>query len=166
MKACTGADCLAVKPLSEFYAKKGTRDGLTSQCKTCILNKMKEYRAANPEFVEKQKKASGEWQKRNSKYITAQRKGLTLRQYDELLAAQRYRCAGCNNPLGDDTRQIHIDHDHECCSGQRTCGKCVRGILCRGCNLALGHLRSDKTRVAMLWVYLLKFDRATEDVMA
>lgn len=34
-----------------------------------------------------------------------------------------------------------IDHDHNCCPDtQITCGKCVRGVLCRKCNLALERL--------------------------
>ena len=35
-----------------------------------------------------------------------------------------------------------VDHDHACCavgpSGGKTCGKCLRGILCSGCNTMLG----------------------------
>jgi hypothetical protein len=35
-----------------------------------------------------------------------------------------------------------IDHDHSCCNGQRSCGKCIRGVLCSSCNLSLGHVES------------------------
>lgn len=31
----------------------------------------------------------------------------------------------------------YVDHDHKCCSGDKSCGKCVRGILCPGCNTGM-----------------------------
>lgn len=37
----------------------------------------------------------------------------------------------------------HIDHNHSCCPGQKTCGKCIRGILCFRCNTVLGLLENE-----------------------
>ena len=59
--------------------------------------------------------------------------GLTPESFDAMLAAQGGRCAVCpaTDPGGSNW---NIDHDHTCCPGPRTCGCCVRGLLCTGCN--------------------------------
>lgn len=67
----------------------------------------------------------------------ATRHGMTLTFYMELRAKQNACCAICGDTLSGG-RNEHIDHDKACCPGLRSCGKCVRGILCKGCNTALG----------------------------
>lgn len=66
--------------------------------------------------------------------------GLTLEQYNEILESQGGGCAICHkepvrNPLC-------VDHDHRCCPGSKTCGKCVRGLLCVYCNSTVGKLET------------------------
>lgn len=37
-----------------------------------------------------------------------------------------------------------MDHNHECCrTSGRSCGECVRGALCRKCNMLLGMVKDD-----------------------
>ena len=43
-------------------------------------------------------------------------------------------CDFCDNPFNDSV--IHQDHDHECCAGAASCGKCLRGLLHGFCNQA------------------------------
>lgn len=66
------------------------------------------------------------------------RYGLTPEQYDEMLAAQDGVCAICKTPTPS---ALHVDHNHACCPGPRSCGSCIRGLLCANCNKALGLLR-------------------------
>lgn len=58
-------------------------------------------------------------------------------QYDAMLAAQDGVCAICSGDSKNGKR-FAVDHDHACCPGPRSCGKCVRGLLCYLCNQGLG----------------------------
>ena len=48
----------------------------------------------------------------------------------------------------------HIDHDHSCCPRAGSCGKCVRGMLCRLCNTGLGMFRDNISLLQEAVVYL------------
>lgn len=52
--------------------------------------------------------------------------------------------------------ELCVDHNHDCCPGRFSCGSCVRGVLCQGCNKAEGYLNSDPDRTLALAAYLLK----------
>lgn len=65
--------------------------------------------------------------------------GLTFEQFSQMLRSQQGLCGVCRKPLGTIRKYIAIDHDHACCASRiRTCGKCVRGLLCIPCNTGLG----------------------------
>ncbi|MFC0504156.1 endonuclease domain-containing protein [Micromonospora costi] len=68
---------------------------------------------------------------------------ITADRYRELRAAQDGVCAICQqaNLRGPGAVPLYIDHDHVCCPDHhRTCGQCIRGLLCSGCNGSLGEL--------------------------
>lgn len=56
-------------------------------------------------------------------------------------------CAACGG-----TELLGIDHDHSCCpyNQRKSCGKCNRGVLCHGCNIALGMVRDSPERLRLL----------------
>lgn len=58
---------------------------------------------------------------------------LTKESVGLLLLLQEGKCAICGAPSPDEGA-MHIDHDHACCPGKRSCGACVRGLLCNRCN--------------------------------
>jgi hypothetical protein len=64
----------------------------------------------------------------------------TLEEYEELLELQNGRCLICKKTEEENGRRLAWDHDHLCCPGKKSCGKCVRGLLCTSCNLAVGRL--------------------------
>lgn len=59
--------------------------------------------------------------------------GLTVDRYQEMLAVQDSRCGVCQKEMENPC----IDHDHTCCPGRYGCEKCIRGLLCSGCNIIL-----------------------------
>lgn len=67
--------------------------------------------------------------------------------------------AKCANPGCGATDNLHIDHDHSCCPQKGSCGKCVRGLLCRDCNVSLGSLHEDPRRIRGLVDYLEGFTK-------
>lgn len=67
---------------------------------------------------------------------------ITAEQYEALLEAQGGVCAMCAKPPAD-ARRFAVDHDHRCCPGRETCGKCIRGLLCTSCNNHLGILENE-----------------------
>jgi len=78
---------------------------------------------------------------------------ITSEQYDELYRAQGGRCFGCRRATGA-SKRLAVDHDHACCPGPKSCGKCVRGLLCDYCNRTLGHYRDDPAAFERMAGYL------------
>lgn len=68
--------------------------------------------------------------------------GLTAAEYDRLYEHQGRRCAICRRATGA-TKRLAVDHDHTCCPGPTSCGRCVRGLLCGPCNDELAHARDS-----------------------
>lgn len=67
--------------------------------------------------------------------------GLTLDQYHAMQERQDFSCAICG-----DVTELHIDHCHA--AGH------VRGLLCAGCNLGIGHFRERPEALASAVGYL------------
>ena len=82
---------------------------------------------------------------------------LTEEQWMALYRAQGGRCAICGVARGID-RMLGVDHDHNCCNGPRSCGRCVRGLLCSGslnantCNRLIAHYDLAALRRAVAYL--------------
>lgn len=71
-------------------------------------------------------------------YLITSRYNLTMERYNAMVEGQQGLCLICNK-----SSELHIDHDHSCCSGITSCGVCVRGLLCAKCNKGLGLFNDD-----------------------
>lgn len=87
------------------------------------------------------------------RFSTLRRHNLTGRAHDAILATQRGACAICGESCRTG-RNLAVDHDHECCPGKRSCGTCIRGLLCADCNNGLGRFRDDPALLIRAAQYL------------
>ena len=117
-QVCPG--CLVEKERAEFRTPKGNR---RTYCTPCERN----------------------WH-RQRRYLV--KYGVTMDQYEALLAEQGGGCAICGSPTsGSEVRpHLAIDHDHE--TGA------VRGLLCTSCNAGLGHFQDSAARLSAAAAYL------------
>jgi len=138
--------CKDPKDESEFSRSRSRKDGLHPYCKSCV----KEYRD-DPDNKRRtaeynQNYIANNQEKRRAAYRLA-RYGKTDAELSQMLEDQLHECAnqGCRDPIT--LASSHVDHDRSCCPGRTSCGKCVRGLLCPGCNQGLGHYRDDPSRL-------------------
>lgn len=78
--------------------------------------------------------------------------GMTPEDYLRMEAEQGGVCKICGND--NNGRRLMVDHDHNCCPGAITCGKCTRGLLCKNCNWALGNAKDDIILLKKMIKYL------------
>jgi hypothetical protein len=78
--------------------------------------------------------------------------GLSASDYYRMLSEQDGRCLICRRSSEEiensHTARFSVDHDHACCPGVDSCGECIRGLLCSGCNGKLGWYEKYRLEVA------------------
>jgi len=85
--------------------------------------------------------------------ILKHRYGISRDRYLALFESQDGCCVVCGvSPLAG--KVLYVDHDHACCPGEKSCGRCVRGLICQACNSALGQARDDITILKAMETYL------------
>jgi hypothetical protein len=92
----------------------------------------------------------------NRKKTYRKRYGLTHAEYEALVIEQGGVCASCGvtPPAFPDRKRLVVDHDHV--TGD------VRGLLCPGCNIGIGHLGDSPARLQKAAWYLLRHQRVAE----
>jgi hypothetical protein len=160
--------CGEVRPLSDFYRQAGCKDGHRNDCRFCFQARLKKRADEQPELREQARERTRRWIDENREHYDAYKAeyrrtgrakeplrrahlkakyGLTVEQYDELLASQGGGCAVCGR-TATEKRPLHVDHDHV--SGR------VRGILCFNCNVGIGSFQDSPTVMLAALEYLTR----------
>lgn len=121
--------CREWKAVDEYRSHRTTSDGLRARCQEC-------YRRTYDPAASRARSL-----KRNY--------GLTVAEFEAMVAKQGDACAICGTE-DSGGKAWAIDHDHACCPGSKSCGRCVRALLCSSCNMSLGLIKdSPATALAM-----------------
>lgn len=130
METKTCSKCGEEKPTDDFYLYRRS-------CKKCMRAYQRDFAASRPHYH------------RNRNLLT--RYGISVEEYQSLLANQNFACPICEVEISETLeykgkRSVVVDHNHD--TGE------VRGVLCSGCNLVLGHARENTTILYKAIVYL------------
>lgn len=110
------------------------RASLTPKQKSDRAKNEKKYRLINKgryrllEFVKEMKKY-----------------GTTIEWFRDKLIVQNGLCAICDHLSRrfENLQRLQVDHDHSCCDLKtKSCGSCLRGLLCADCNVRLSYLEA------------------------
>lgn len=124
MKVCT--KCKVEKLYTDYHKGRGV-GGTHGWCKEC----QKSYNASRDKASRKDANLWSNYRLRPEDIVG-------------MLVAQNGECPICSTDIRDN---YVVDHDHTCCPGPKSCGDCVRGLLCNYCNTRLGWYESNKKQV-------------------
>ena len=132
-KVCTS--CGVEKDINEFYLRGGSYspNSRKSKCKTCDIERVRKRHQENPE--------------RTKNNDLKRLYGITLNEYNQMLANQNHKCITCGTTEpGGKHGKFMVDHSH-------ITGK-VRGLLCKRCNIALGEVGDNIDTLQKMIQYL------------
>lgn len=161
--------CGVFKPLDAF-APSLVRRG-NGRCRDCERQRSARYQHENREAV---RETARRWYRANKKKHAERtarvyrrnpeasfdrhlrrKYGITLNDYNAILAAQGGGCALCGKKQSTEKLRLAVDHDHE--TGN------VRGILCHHCNRAIGALGDSVDGIQRALDYLKRSERCNDE---
>jgi hypothetical protein len=126
-KICTSCGIEFPATIEYFQRQPRGKYGIHSWCRKCQTAYCRKWRKKNPN---------------SSRQANWKHQGIdiSVEQYEKMFADQRGCCAVCGIKIKDHT--LDVDHNHN--TGE------IRGLLCRECNIALGHLNVDDVGITNL----------------
>jgi hypothetical protein len=137
MKRCT--TCGISKKTSAFGYQKDYKSKnlkVRTSCKACRTeDQKKRYQTRTPEQIEAARD-------RDLRRLY----GIGLDDYNRLFLYQEGRCPGCGKHQSELEKALSVDHRHS--------DGAVRGLLCSGCNLAIGNVKENSETLMNLASYI------------
>ena len=137
MASKTCNKCNVEKPLDEFHRHPATKDRRQPTCKVCH----------NQYASDRYKNGQSNWREHHYRRLY----GLTIADFDRMLAQQGGKCAICGTDQPGSKGRFSIDHDHTT--------KAIRSLLCESCNKGLGMFRDNPQLLVTAAKYLRAFQR-------
>ncbi len=73
--------------------------------------------------------------------------GINLKTYEQMLSEQKSKCLICFQHQSKFRKPMAVDHCHKTNK--------IRGLLCEGCNMALGQFKDDPNIIQSAFRYIL-----------
>ena len=164
--------CGLDKLITDFSVDNRRKDGHQPYCKACnkqytednkealAVKAAARYQDTREDKLVKQSAYRMEHPEETKAAVRLANKGMSREEYDRKFAEQGGVCAACGQPetvvvkQTGKVRGLAADHDHKCCPGPKSCGKCFRGLLCTKCNPSLGFVNDDVETLKKLIAYL------------
>jgi len=157
-----------------FYKERGVKDAICSRCKEhcsrCDIlltketedktnAKLNKYHCKKcvSEIVSNTMGNAGYTESKRRDAFLIRRYGITLNEYEKILAHQNGVCWICGRPPGK--TRLHVDHKHRKNDKKRNpreVRKDVRGILCWACNSAISKFKDNPELMRKAADYLEK----------
>lgn len=109
------------------------------RCKACCT-------IATKKAIQKRRRVDPEGARRAQWATNLKKKGMTCGDYERMLADQSGLCGICGTAEPGGRGRFHVDHDHSAGT--------IRGLLCNGCNIGLGHFHDNIESLAKAIQYL------------
>ena len=117
------ARCKVTKYINDFHKRNDRKTQHQSECKECTRIRRSKW----------WKSDKGKLSSANTKL--KRRFGITLEEYAIMFERQNRQCLICKASESSSGHRLAVDHCHR--TGR------IRGLLCKNCNVALGHFKEN-----------------------
>ena len=149
-----------------FMDADGFGDENKRRCRECLRSDLNKSYHRNKEGrrsrVSERYHRNEDGQKRKARNQKLRGYSATVEWHDAKLLEQNNSCGICgSSSSGPSNIAFAVDHNHACCTERkRSCGRCIRGLLCHRCNQSLERIELDPNWGTKALAYLARYPLA------